>query len=274
MLPVTRSILTPENSFSSRPQILARGKADSMTSRPAVIIFDVDGVLVDVRGSFHRTTLETVKFFTGKRVTRTELFRWKNRSGFNDDWKLSTAWVKSLGGKFEYEEVKRKFVEIYLGIDGNGNVARERWLLRSATLGRLAREAELAIFTGRTLRELDYTLDRCRVREYFQSIVTVEDVARPKPDPEGLLKILNGRVPANSLYVGDNIDDAIAAQSAQIPFVGVLPMKGQERRERRALLGKFGAKVILSHVSELEAWLEKSATREGAALRPERRTRR
>jgi HAD superfamily phosphatase len=237
-----------------------------MTSRPAVIIFDVDGVLVDVRGSFHRTTLETVEFFTGKRVTRIELQRWKNRSGFNDDWKLSTAWVRSLGGKIEYEEVKRKFVEIYWGNDGQGNVARERWLLRPAVLRRLAKQAELAIFTGRTLRELDYTLDRCRVREYFQSIVTVEDVGRPKPDPEGLLKILNGRVPADSLYVGDNVDDAIAAQSAQIPFVGILPPGGPGHDERGALLGKFGAKALLGNISELEAWLKKSARGDRASL--------
>jgi len=73
---------------------------------------DVDGVLVDTRESFQRTTLETVRLFTGKRVTRTELHRWKNRPGFNDDWKLSHAWVRSLGGIFEYEEVKRKFVEL------------------------------------------------------------------------------------------------------------------------------------------------------------------
>jgi HAD superfamily phosphatase len=230
-----------------------------MTSRPAVIIFDVDGVLVDVRGSFHRTTLETVEFFTGKRVTRIELQRWKNRSGFNDDWKLSTAWVRSLGGKIEYEEVKRKFVEIYWGNDGQGNVARERWLLRPAVLRRLAKQAELAIFTGRTLRELDYTLDRCRVRQFFQTIVTVEDVGRPKPDPEGLLKILDGRDPANSLYVGDNVDDAIAARSARIPFVGILPLGGAGRDERGTLLRKFGAKALLGNISELEAWLRKSA---------------
>ena len=37
---------------------------------PSLIIFDVDGVLVDTRGSFQKTTLETVRFFTGKRVTR------------------------------------------------------------------------------------------------------------------------------------------------------------------------------------------------------------
>jgi phosphoglycolate phosphatase-like HAD superfamily hydrolase len=83
-----------------------------MPSLPSLIVFDVDGVLVDTTGSFQRTTLETVRFFTGKRVTRRELHRWKNEPGFNDDWKLSTAWVQSLGGKQEYEEVKRKFVEL------------------------------------------------------------------------------------------------------------------------------------------------------------------
>ena len=36
---------------------------------------------MDVSGSFHQTVLETVKHFTGKRVTLAELHRWKNRSG-------------------------------------------------------------------------------------------------------------------------------------------------------------------------------------------------
>ena len=228
-----------------------------MTSRPEIIIFDVDGVLVDVRGSFHRTVLDTVRFFTGKRVTREELHAWKNRSGFNDDWKLSTAWVQSLGGNFEYEEVKRKFLELYWGKNGKGNVAREKWLLPRPALRRLTSGAELALFTGRVRQETDYTLDRCRVREYFRQIVTVEDVQRPKPHPEGLLKILGGRDPAKALYLGDNVDDAIAAQSAKIPFVGVLP-PGSARRARAALLGKHGAVTMLGDVRELESWLKRS----------------
>ncbi len=94
-----------------------------MKSYPEVIIFDIDGVLVDVRGSFHRTVIETVRFFTGKRVTRAELHHWKSQSGFNDDWKLSTAWVHSLGGKAPYEEVKSKFVQLYWGQQRDGKRA-------------------------------------------------------------------------------------------------------------------------------------------------------
>lgn len=235
---------------------------------PSLIVFDVDGVLVDVRGSFHRTVLQTVKFFTGKRVTEAELLQWKNRSGYNDDWVLSTAWTQSLGGKYEYDEVKSKFVEFYWGQKGRGNVAREKWLLRPASLRRLAKRSELAIFTGRTRRELDYTLDRCKVRRFFASIVTVEDVAKPKPDPEGLLKLATGRDRQDCVYIGDNVDDARSARAAHIPFIGILPANRKERLERGKLLQKLGAKAILTDIGRLEAWLEKHSR---AALLPAHR---
>jgi HAD superfamily hydrolase (TIGR01548 family) len=223
--------------------------------QPDVIVFDVDGVLVDVRESFQRTTLETVKFFTGKRVSRAELHRWKNRPGFNDDWKLSTAWIRSLGGNYEYEEVKRKFVELYWGNNRDGNVAREKWLLKRPIMRRLAKRADLAIFTGRTRRELAHTIDRFKVSSFFRRIVTVEDVAQGKPDPEGLLRILDGREPEIGVYLGDNVDDALAAKSIGVPFIGVLPRRSQERRERGARLTRLGARTILGDINELEFWL-------------------
>ena len=227
---------------------------------PSVIIFDVDGVLVDTRGSFQLTTLQTVKFFTKKRVTLRELHAWKNRPGFNDDWKLSTAWVNDLGANSTYAEVKKKFQEIYWGENSRGNVAKEKWLLRKSALGRLRQKSELAIFTGRNWHELDYTLDRNDVRRNFKTIVTVEEVANPKPAPDGLIKILNGRAPGEALYVGDNIDDALAAQAAQVPFLAILPKTGEERRQRSIRLHELGALDILSGISQLEAWLRDPRT--------------
>jgi len=229
-----------------------------MKTFPRVIIFDVDGVLVDTRHSFQRTTLETVQFFVGKKVSHRELHRWKNRPGFNDDWKLSTAWVNALGKDVPYDEVKKKFVEIYWGPDGKGNAAREKWLLSPANLRRLAKLAELNVFTGRVRRELDYTLNRWKVRDFFRKIITVENVKRPKPAPDGLLQILNGRNPESALYVGDNVDDALAAKEANIPFVAILPRRSEERRQRGALLRKLGALTILSDISELECWLNRT----------------
>lgn len=226
-----------------------------MVDRPALIIFDVDGVLVDVSRTFHRCTVETVRHFTGRRVRPAEIHRWKNRSGFNDDWRLTTAWIRRLGRRVPYETVKRKYMELYWGSNGNGYVRGERWLLPRRALERLGRAAELALFTGRTRQELAHTLRRFDTKRYFRKVVTMDDVARTKPHPEGLLRILDGRDPRRALYIGDNVDDAIAARRARIPFVGVLPREGSARRVRQAKLREHSALEVLSDIRELWDWL-------------------
>jgi len=226
---------------------------------PQLVIFDVDGVLVDVRGSFHKSILDTVRFFTGRRVTYGEISVWKNRGGYNDDWRLSTDWIASLGGKVGYATVKRQFMKFYWGQKGiPGNVTRERWLVPRGRLERWSRRATLALFTGRTLTELDHTLDRLKMRRYFTKIVTMDDVSRLKPDPEGLLRLLGNLSPRDSVYLGDNVDDALSSRRAGVPFFGVLPGGGtpQARRIRAGLLRKFGALRILDKAIELEKyWL-------------------
>jgi phosphoglycolate phosphatase-like HAD superfamily hydrolase len=154
--------------------------------------------------------------------------------------------------------VKSKFVELYWGNDGDGNVSREEWLLPPAILRRLSKRSALALFTGRTRKELDHTLDMCNVRKFFADIVTVEDVKRPKPDPEGLFKILKNRSPENAVYVGDSVDDAIASQSARVPFVGVLFGRGAARLERNRLLRERGAIAVMNKAADLEPWLNRN----------------
>lgn len=55
---------------------------------------------------------------------------------------------------------------------------------------------------------------------YFE-ILTRNDIKKPKPDPEGILTILNKyNIPkANALYIGDSFIDSEAANSAKINFV-------------------------------------------------------
>jgi HAD superfamily phosphatase len=220
---------------------------------PKLIIFDVDGVLVDVRGSFHKSILDTVRFLTGKRVTYAEIHQWKNRSGYNDDWRLSTDWIKSLGRDIPYEEVKAQFQKFYWGTKARpGNVAREKWLIAHDRLARWSRRAELALFTGRTRQELSYTLDGTGARSIFRRAITMDDVKKGKPDPEGLRLLLDGTAPRDALYLGDNIDDALSSKRARVPFLGVLPFGSEAHRARAARLRELGALNILNSVQELE----------------------
>jgi len=229
---------------------------------PSVIIFDIDGVLVGTKKTYLLTVLQVVKHFTGKRVTMRELHEWKNRPGYNDDWKLSHAWVNALGANVSFEDVRAKFLELYWGKNHQGNVRFEEWLLPKPALRRLSQRAQLAVFTGRVLDELDYTFDRFRVRPYFDPVITVEKVTEGKPSPEGLYKILDGRDPASALYLGDNVDDALAAQSANVPFVGILPPRSDEFRQRSTRLKDLRALDILGHIKELEVWLRVRGRRE------------
>lgn len=215
----------------------------------------MDGVLVGTKKTYLLTVLQVVRHFTGQRVTLRELHEWKNRPGFNDDWKLSHAWVNSLGTNVSFEEVRAKFLELYWGRNHDGNVRFEEWLLPKPVLRRLSRRAQLAIFTGRVIEELDYTFDRFRVRPFFDPVITVEKVAHPKPSPEGLFKILAGCDPRSALYLGDNVDDATAANSAGVPFLGVLPPRSDEYRQRGTRLKELGAMAILGHIKQLEPWL-------------------
>jgi HAD superfamily phosphatase len=222
---------------------------------PKLVVFDVDGVLVDVHGSYHRSILDTVRHFTGRRFTYAHIQQWKSRSGYNDDWRLSTDWINSAGGKVQYEQVKQVFQKIYWGTKGrHGNVWRERWLVSPRLLERWAGRAELALFTGRTRRELQHTLDHFGVKKLFRRVVTMDDVENLKPHPEGLLRLVDGTDPRQALYIGDNLDDAFAAKRAGVPFLGVLRRGSEAHRVRAAQLREHGARIILHSTSELEKY--------------------
>ena len=220
---------------------------------PKLVIFDVDGVLVDVRGSFHRTIIETIHSFTGQRPTYAEIHQWKNRTGYNDDWRLTTDWIASLGKPIPYAKVKARFQKFYWGTKAQpGNVSREKWLVTHSRLEQWSRRADLALFTGRTRRELRYTLEGTHANNIFRRAVTMNDVKKGKPDPEGLHLLLDGGSPRDAVYLGDNIDDALAAKRARVPFLGVLPLGSEAHRFRAAKLRELGALAVLHNVKDLE----------------------
>lgn len=79
---------------------------------PDVIIWDIDGVLVDVRNSYRKAIIETVQYyFTGligldlekKLITFRDTQRFKLAGRFNDDWKVTYASVLCFLTKLVHE---------------------------------------------------------------------------------------------------------------------------------------------------------------------------
>jgi HAD superfamily hydrolase (TIGR01548 family) len=244
------------SSFFADPMSLRKTHRSTTGWHPQILIFDVDGVLVDVRGTYWRSALQTVRYLTGKRVTYAELHKWKSKPGYNDDWRMTADWATSLGRPTRYQEARAAFEKFYWGTDGKpGNVYDERFLVTPRQVERWASRFELNLFTGRTRQEFAFTFDRWPSASYFRSVVTMDDVKHSKPHPEGLLKILRQRDPREALYVGDNIDDALAARAAGMAFVAVLPQGSHQYRRRAARFRELGALVLLSRVTELNAHL-------------------
>lgn len=228
----------------------------SLPTQPQILIFDVDGVLVDVGETYWRSALETVRYLTGKRVTYAALHRWKSKPGFNDDWNMVSAWVSSLGRPTSYKEARAAFERFYWGSDGQpGNVRNEKLIVTPRQIERWARRFELNLFTGRTRQEFAFTFERWPATQHFRTIITMDDAKR-KPHPEGLQKILGQRDAATALYLGDNIDDALAARDAGVPFMAIIAPGEHRYRQRAACFRELGAVALLPRATDLNAWLK------------------
>jgi HAD superfamily hydrolase (TIGR01548 family) len=222
---------------------------------PQILIFDVDGVLVDVRLSFWLSALETTRFLTGRRVGWAELYKWKNMPGNNDDWNMVARWATALGRPTSYEEARDAFQKFYWGEHGRpGNVRKEKLVVAPRLIEKWARRFELNLFTGRTRREFAYTFEHWPALRHFRTVITMDDAPK-KPLPDGLLKILDGRNPGEALYLGDNVDDALAAQAASVPFVAILPADSFEYRKRGAQFRELGALALLPRATALDTRL-------------------
>ncbi|HEX8838009.1 MAG TPA: HAD-IA family hydrolase [Candidatus Acidoferrum sp.] len=227
----------------------------TLSTQPKILIFDVDGVLVDVSGTYWRSALETVRYLTGKRVTYAELHQWKSKPGFNDDWSMVAAWVTALGKPLSYEGARAAFEKFYWGSDGKpGNVHNEKILVSPRQIEEWAERFELNLFTGRTRQELTYTFAHWPATKFFRTIVTMDDAPK-KPRPDGLKMILEGRDPGTALYLGDNIDDALAARGAGVPFFAIIARGELRYRERAARFRELGALALLPRATELNRLL-------------------
>ena len=215
---------------------------------PDVLLFDMDGVLIDESLSYRMAIIHTAEYFTKSKVSEKEILGYKEKGGYNDDWALTEAIIKSRGMIIPFAEIKEKFQEYYQGKNWNGFIRNEKPLVEKETLLKLKKYFRLGIVTGRPRPECDFALRKNGLSEYFEVTITTDDVnGKSKPDPYGILLALSKLKTMNAIYIGDNVDDIDAANSAGIPFIGI----AEENTSLYKKFKKSGAKNIVSDINQV-----------------------
>ncbi len=217
------------------------------------IIFDVDGVLVDVSESYRVAISRTVEYFSGASVDNTLINMYKFTGGFNNDWELTAAILRARSCIVPYDEVVDKFQETYLGDNFNGVIKNEKPFIESTLLDSFVNSGvECSVVTGRPSDEAEFALNRFGLREYLTQVITMNDVGekRGKPEPDGINMVLTDSEEVRAFYVGDTVDDMVAALRAGIEPIGaVWAFKDSGKAEKE--LADAGATAVIKTPGEL-----------------------
>jgi len=186
------------------------------------LIFDMDGVLVDVSRSYREAIRQTASYFLERSVLMSEVDEIKNKVGMNNDWDATYALINNPN--ISYEGVKSYFQSIYLDNgQKSGLINNEKLLISKQKVQSLKNKyKKLGIATGRPKKEAEYVINKNKLIEIFDCIIALEDVENSKPSPDSILMVIEKLNLKQTVYIGDSPSDVIAAERAKIPsiFVG------------------------------------------------------
>ncbi|QDV05997.1 Histidinol-phosphate aminotransferase [Planctomycetes bacterium Poly30] len=220
--------------------------------RPEAILFDMDGVLVDVSGSYRRAIIETARRY-GVTVSGDDIETLKSEGNANDDWRVTQRLLEAAGVAANLEEVTARFEALYQGTEETpGLKATETLLLGRDTLRKIAASWKLGIVTGRPLADAMYFLELHGIADLFDVVITRDD-APLKPDPAPTRLALERLGVRRAWLLGDTPDDLRSARGANVLPVGVLapPLGEDDPEPARRVLRHSGAGTVLDRTTDL-----------------------
>ena len=251
----------------------------------AIAVFDIDGVIRDVGGSYRRAIADTVEHYTNGsyRPTLEDIDQLKSEGIWNNDWKASEEMIHRYYARQQqpqpdatYDEITDYFQKRYRGPDTEdpdqwtGYIASEPLLVDKTYLNTLAQSGiPYAFFSGATRGSANFVLQR-RLGLDAPILIAMED-APGKPDPTGLMlsvQQVEARLSIDSslpvIYAGDTAADmkTITAAKQQLPqrewlAIGILPPHAHHDSDYQASYAKnlktAGALIVLENVQQITA---------------------
>lgn len=188
-----------------------------MSKKYNALLFDMDGVLVDVNKSYRAAIRKTARYFMDREVSVDEVNSVKQRVGMNNDWDATYALIGNKN--IPYEKVKDYFQKIYLGDGKNtGLINEETLLISKGQLTKLKKKyKKMGIVTGRPKDEAQYVINRFDLGKLFDVLITKDDTLREKPFADPIIKAMQMIQCKRPVYIGDSPSDVVASGLAGIP---------------------------------------------------------
>jgi phosphoglycolate phosphatase len=212
----------------------------------AVIVFDLDGTLVDTAPDLIGS-LNTVLAEQGLPPVALTDARHLVGKGAKIMIERGFAFAGAEVPTDQAAALFSRFIEIYLA-----RIAHESRMFDEleSTLDLLAAEgAILAVCTNKRTDLALALLDALNLTGRFAAVIGADSAPAPKPDPRHLIAAIEaaGASVGRALMVGDSLSDVLAAQAAGVP-VAVVSFGYTETPA-----GALGGDVLIDHFTELPA---------------------
>ena len=207
-----------------------------------VVIFDVDGTLVDSIEAYRQVAEQAIAPY-GIPVT-SEVVRRSLNTGEPSFWELVVPQdqsnrievIKEVSKEaaHHWPEVLSKYGRVYPGLRQTLEILQSRGF-------------RLGIMTSSQGTSLQ-PLREAELLDFFEIIITSKDIKQRKPNPEGILKVIAALnvEPNEAVYVGDTCVDVQASRAAGMAAVSVLCGAGDS-----ALLSMEGPDWIIQSPTDL-----------------------
>ncbi len=203
------------------------------------IIFDMDGVLIDSSKYIweaHSSILEEEDIH----LSKNEIKHYQGMS-LRDQYGI---WKKKYGiKKYNLEEFRQKSLNIQQEL-----MKKEK---PEPSLVRLLKQAKeknirMAVATSSTRYRAKWILKKLKIIDYFENIITADDVEKHKPEPDLFLEAAKNMsiAPKYCVVIEDAQNGVEAAKKANMKVIGLL-----RKHHARAELGK--ADLVAESFDEL-----------------------
>lgn len=216
---------------------------------PEAVLFDLDGVLADVSGSYRVAIQQTAASF-GVELSKDDVRAGKAAGDANNDWVLTQRLLAARGVDVPLAEVTARFERLYQGTAGRpGLCENEPFLVDRPTWTAWSERLPVGVVTGRPRADAERWLTKQGLRERCAALVCMED-GPLKPDPFPVRRALDLLGVTRAWYVGDTRDDLDAARACGVVPIGVVA-PGEDAELASAHLLEHGAARVLGTTTEL-----------------------